>query len=1267
MLKWLIKWFNKIFHFPFAKKQARSTQPIGENTVLQPPPELTNADLEFLFTQLLEGVHQARGQQWAIKYLQRMENRISLERWIDWLLDFGERLLTSSAPNIQLAERMVQLGELGIGTIGELSYDIGIRVLTRNLGDPYWDTERQETDPAIATARLTPVEELYQNQQEWYLDDEAQQQTETATPATRSNALQQTAANNDEIVWEYTKPDTKITTEANHQGIINTSSPEKIAQSLEPVSTQETEDGSLASLEPTVAVTLDELLVRLEQSTSLVQQLASDLGIQSTDSSVNKNSPTERPLNTKDKAQTLFYQGLAAAKNGNLSEAIELYNKAIEMSPESHEYWFNRGLTLFYMGYFTEAIASYDRAIALKPDFYKCWYYRGGTLGELGHYDDAIACFDKAIEIKFDYPEAWSSKGTALLKSGDQMEAVASFDKALLLEPEDQENWYYRGIALAQGERRNDAIASYDRAIEIQPDFYEAWYNRGIELSNLERYEDAVDSLVQATEIQPDFYDAWYALGSALEKLGEHEKAMASYDRATELKPDSYEVWIDRGVLLASLGHWDEAISSWEQALEIQPEFYLAWFNRAVALENLERREEAIASYEKALEINPNFYLAWYNRAVALFYVGRFEEAIASYDNALEIQIDYWEAWIGRGAAAGSAVRDDAHMTFMTNIAAANPSLYARGYEGKLASYLEGLKYVFQHTQPEGWGRLHLVLGNAHYEQGRRYPEPHSYWHQAVIEYNEALKTLTAETFPQLHLEVVQNLVKTYIALEQTAEAQEWNQYAIALLQRLLSEPTRSNDSKKQLVLRNAGFWQLAVDTAVQSGEIAQALEITEYSKNACITGLLSGWTDEIISPNYRSFHELLNPTTAIIYWHISPCTLRTFIIKYKSPEPIPIFTPVLNVEAYEEMPLPESVKRLVEFEDWLEDWNQHEGEYRNPIANPQNESHNSWLADMEKRLLKLKSILNISAIVNELEDITHLILIPHRDLYRFPLHALFKLSSLGDSQQTRSDFQFTYLPSVQIGLSLKSQPLWRVQNSPLLSVEHSDSANTSALTFAKLESEVISQMFHRRKRIQGEQATKNQVEKALSGDYNILHFTGYVTDNFSQPQESEFFLAGEDRLTIAEICQKPIAKYNLITLSASETAMVNHSAIATEYVGLASTFLSKGVDYIVSTLWTVESSASALVMIEFYKRLMRDLPPATALAEATQWLKELTAGELKQWYDETLNALSYEGTRIRANLATELYRSSKLPADSKLYDHPFYWAAFIISGKFYF
>ncbi|MFM7368123.1 MAG: hypothetical protein ACKO2Z_10040, partial [Sphaerospermopsis kisseleviana] len=134
--------------------------------VEQSLPELTNADLEVLFNELLEGVHQARGQQWALKYLQRMEPRITVERWIDWLLIFAEKLLSSPAPNSKIATRMVQLGELNIGKVGELASEIGIQLLSReflvqnlpqnlqktpgqrllrDLGEQLWQYEQKET------------------------------------------------------------------------------------------------------------------------------------------------------------------------------------------------------------------------------------------------------------------------------------------------------------------------------------------------------------------------------------------------------------------------------------------------------------------------------------------------------------------------------------------------------------------------------------------------------------------------------------------------------------------------------------------------------------------------------------------------------------------------------------------------------------------------------------------------------------------------------------------------------------------------------------------------------------------------------------------------------------------------------------------------------------------------------------------------------------------------------------------------------------------
>jgi CHAT domain-containing protein len=432
----------------------------------------------------------------------------------------------------------------------------------------------------------------------------------------------------------------------------------------------------------------------------------------------------------------------------------------------------------------------------------------------------------------------------------------------------------------------------------------------------------------------------------------------------------------------------------------------------------------------------------------------------------------------------------------------------------------------------------------------------------------------------------------------------------------------------------------------IQSGQLVKALTTAEKDKNACLGWLLGAWSNDIPTPSWVEIQQLLNPSTAFVYWHLSPAALSTFILKHNGSEPILITTPTLTNE---EEP-PAAVQRLREFENWVKDWNQQYAHYRSEAKDKEN---HSWRMGMEQRLEKLRNILNISAIEQELKGIKQLILIPHRDLHRFPIHTLFSDSC---------DFTITYLPNAQIGINLqKRQP--NLTNH-LLSVEHPNSQGLISLPFALFESEAISQLFDKPKRIQSEYATKNHVEDALSSEYSIFHFTGHGTYNFSNPKKSELALADEDKLTIEEITQKNLANYNLVTLSACETAITGNQTITTEYVGLVGGFLSRGVAHVVSTLWTVDSVATALVMIEFYRRRQSGKTEAAALAEATQWLKKLTVQQLNDWYEAFLTQLPPDELRIRLFIETELHRLGKMEANKKLYDHPYYWAAFTITGK---
>ncbi|KYC42666.1 hypothetical protein WA1_15090 [Scytonema hofmannii PCC 7110] len=161
MFNRLVQFLKKLFQRLFGGRHTPAE--VETHAQQQPPPPLTDTDLEFLFTQLIEGVHQARGQVWAQKWLHNIEHRVSTERWVEWLQRFGEKLLASSSPNNELASRMIQLGELEVGAVGDAAYDIGMKLLTRNSGEPIWEYDGFDAvsqDFAGSTQTLSEQEEV---------------------------------------------------------------------------------------------------------------------------------------------------------------------------------------------------------------------------------------------------------------------------------------------------------------------------------------------------------------------------------------------------------------------------------------------------------------------------------------------------------------------------------------------------------------------------------------------------------------------------------------------------------------------------------------------------------------------------------------------------------------------------------------------------------------------------------------------------------------------------------------------------------------------------------------------------------------------------------------------------------------------------------------------------------------------------------------------------------------------------------------------------
>ncbi|MEI6445007.1 MAG: CHAT domain-containing tetratricopeptide repeat protein [Nostocales cyanobacterium ELA583] len=874
------------------------------------------------------------------------------------------------------------------------------------------------------------------------------------------------------------------------------------------------------------------------------------------------------------------------------------------------------------------------------------WFNRGNEQYMVGNFEVALASFNQALQFKRDKHEAWNNRGIALGNLGSYEEALASFDQSLRFQPDNHQAWNNRGIALRNLERYEEAIASYDQALHFQPDFHEAWHGRGVALGRLGRHEEAIASYDQAVHFKPDKHEAWYNRGIALDNLGRYEEAIASYDKAVHFKPDKHEAWYNRGNALRNLGRHEEAIASYDKALHFQPDSHEAWYNRGITLWNLGRHEEAIASHDKAVHFKPDKHEAWYGRGIDLGNLGRYEEAIASYDNALHFQPNYHKAWIGRGITAGLSRSCDPFLNLSSAVARRNPDLNQRGHNGKLASYEEGLKYC---PQPEAQGLLHQYIGDTHYFQGLSYRHPRTYYRKAVKSYNESLKFLTVADFPQLRLEVLRVLIRVYLHLGKTTEAQELKRLGTDLLKRLLDE-CQNPTQKKQLTLKFVSFQQFTVDLAVQSGNWCAALELAEEGKNACLgwllPDLLEPSSSEPNQPRLAQIQQLLNPTTAIVYWHLSPYALHTFILTENKP-------PVV---------LQTSSQHLQQFETWTKTWNEEYSNHRKGKDSPP-EAQPTWQDHLPSTLEKLSEILDITAIVNIINDqesnsIQNLILIPHRDLHLFPLHAIFP-----------DNFTITYLPSAQMGINLKKINLnpTPINQLPILSIENPNHKDYGSLPYAEIESAAINQLFPISQQLDEEKATNQNVINALQNNHGILHFTGHGFYNFNNPQKSALALSGEDLLTLEEIYNIPdLNKYQLVTLSACETAITNQQTITAEYVGLVSAFLAQGVNTVISTLWNVPDISSGFFMIYFYWQLKKGHPPAIALKKSQKWLSNLTFAKLERIYKLIFSKLPREEEPLRPFIRSYIKAIPSMSIakkQQKLYANPYYWAGFTITG----
>lgn len=214
----------------------------------------------------------------------------------------------------------------------------------------------------------------------------------------------------------------------------------------------------------------------------------------------------------------------------------------IELILKEEASWNNDGVKLSKLGKFEEAIECYDKAIEINSNFFLAWANRGLALFNLKRYEEAIECFDKIIDIEPRDFQGYENKGKALLNLKKNEEAIRCFDKAIELKPTSWVLWDNKGRALFNLQKFEDAIECFDKALEGNPRNVETWNIKGMALGNLDKYKEAVESFDRAVEIDSNFDGAWYNKACFESKKGNIDNAITSLKKAIEINKECIEM-----------------------------------------------------------------------------------------------------------------------------------------------------------------------------------------------------------------------------------------------------------------------------------------------------------------------------------------------------------------------------------------------------------------------------------------------------------------------------------------------------------------------------------------------------------------------------------------------------------------------------------------------------------------------------------------------------------------------------------------------------
>ncbi len=309
--------------------------------------------------------------------------------------------------------------------------------------------------------------------------------------------------------------------------------------------------------------------------------------------------------------------GAILQKKGDMTGALEEYEKAEQINPSSITTRLNIGTMYQAKKEYETAIEAYDTIIQFNPNYMLAYLYKAQCYKEIGNKEAAIQNYKLALNLDPSNEQVKNELGETIEVNMTPQEKLDYLNQEIQKAPTNADLLYKYAYELHKANRLPDAILYYNRALTIDPKNEDTYLNLAQAYKQQGNYDKARTILTDAKGLFPDnalvkkqlqaidseTASLLYADASDLFKQERYQEAIELYNK---IMPATAESLVGIGASYQAMNNNKQAAEFYKKSLAIDPNNSDTAYYLALAYSNDNNFAQAKTYAKKAIALDAN-------------------------------------------------------------------------------------------------------------------------------------------------------------------------------------------------------------------------------------------------------------------------------------------------------------------------------------------------------------------------------------------------------------------------------------------------------------------------------------------------------------------------------------------------------------------------------------------------------------------------------------------------------------------------------------